>query len=218
MVYAVRCAVLGQLPGRQEVFDALDRTLARPEFRPYEPSMLQRAWTWVQDTWREAQLAVLRQIAEWVGGDLQLGRLILIALLVVLAGFLLYAVWSMLGRRSAGAEGPGFATPSLSSDVPPRASERLRAAYELAQAGQYAEAMHALYQGAVLWLDEAGKARYEEGKTGGEYAREIEQRELRATFRRLLRAFYPVAYGGRPAVEAAWSKMAAAASSLGVPH
>ena len=57
--------------------------------------------------------------------------------------------------------------------------------------------MRVLYHGVLLWLDESGQARYEDDKTGGEYADEIRGRELRPSFRSLLRAFYPVAYGGK---------------------
>ena len=207
-----------QLLGRDEVFAAVERTLARPEFQPPELSFLEQAWVGVQDAWREAQQWVLRQIGGWIGGNERLGTVLLVLLFVALAGLLLYTIWSILGRQTSVSERPLPGAASHSSQVLPRATEWSRRAHELARSGRYGEAMRALYHGVLLWLDESGQARYEDGKTGGEYADEIRGRELRPPFRSLLGAFYPVAYGGRPPVEAAWSKMADAAAELGVPR
>ena len=206
-----------QLPGREEVFAAVERTLGRPEFQPPELSFLEQAWVVVQDALREVQRWVLRQIGEWIGGDERLGTVVLVLLFVALAGLLLYTIWSFLGRQTSLSERPLPAAAS-DSEVLPRAHDWSRRAHELARSGRYGEAMRVLYHGVLLWLDESGQARYEDDKTGGEYADEIRGRELRPSFRSLLRAFYPVAYGGRPPVEAAWSKMADAAAELGVPR
>ena len=59
--------------------------------------------------------------------------------------------------------------------------------------------------------------RFDESKTGGDYARELSGSPHRSPFRRLLSAFYPVAFGGRTASAGAWETMRASATELGVP-
>jgi len=70
----------------------------------------------------------------------------------------------------------------------------------------------------LLWLDGAGYARFAEDKTGAEYAREVRPGALRTAFTGVLRAFYPVAYGGRADAPGAYARMRELASRMGVPE
>jgi hypothetical protein len=134
------------------------------------------------------------------------------------AALLAYVIWQVLQNRGAEARGDAQARAIPGATVADLPASNLTAASELARAGRYAEAMHALYRGVLLWLDELGHARFDEGKTGGEYARELRASELRPPFRALLSSFYPVAFGGRTGEAGAWRAMRGAASSMGVPE
>ena len=203
------------LPSGEEVRRALERVLARPDFARAEPPPFAAFWKAVSQavkdffhTLDDAMHHVLGSSSETVVG---------IVLLVVLAALLAHLAWSVLQLRVQG-EADVLQLPDSgpSSGAGERERAGLAEAGRLAAAGAFAEAMHALYHGVVLWLDRRGHVRHERFKTGAEYAADLKP-ALRPPFRALLRHYYPMAFGGRPAGEAEWLAMRRAASDLGVP-
>jgi hypothetical protein len=207
----------GGLPSGDEVREALHRVLQRPEFRKEPPG-------WLDDV-RKAIGDTLHDAFHWVGGKLgdgmgpNTGKVLLVVLLVLLAVLLTHLIWSMLQLRVPSGSDP----PPLDEEGGPVAGAgtvelptSVAAANRLAAAGAFPEAMHALYDAALFWLDRNGHARLERFKTGADYASELGT-PLRTSFRRMLAAFYPVAFGGRRAGEAEWLAMRRAASDLGLP-
>lgn len=204
------------LPSSEAVRQALERVLQRPEFQKAEPSLAELVQRAIGDAFR----SVFDTIQDLMGDRLTGGwveTLVWIGLLVVLAALLAHLAWSVLQLRvpaQGEGESPG-ATPGETL-VSERQRAGLAEASRLAASGAFAEAMHALYHGAVLGLDERGLVRAERFKTGADYAADLGP-ALRPSFRSLLSAYYPVAFGGRRAGEPEWLAMRGAATDLGLP-
>ena len=128
---------------------------------------------------------------------------------------LLHLVWTILALKEPLRRKD--ASPHASPIIALSSQPHLAAAAELAAAGRYLEASRELYLGAILWLDGTGRARYQESKTGKEYARELSGSPLLKPFRKLLGTFYPIAFGGRPADRDSFEEMRSAAETTGVP-
>ena len=159
---------------------------------------------------------------EWIDRELKYdgfalrAHWILAVLVTVLVLILGYIVWNLLSQRNPEGFMKSTAAPETSYFLDPK--PHLASASQLASEGKFLEAAHELYQGVVLWLDGLGRARYEEHKTGFEYARELRGSDLHSPYRSLLEAFYPVAFGGRPAHRDAYRRMRSLASEMGVPE
>jgi hypothetical protein len=204
-----------ELPSGEAVRQALERVMARPEFLKEPPGPLDRFWEAVR---RELR-AVFEAIGDLLGHEITgtwSEAFVLIGLLLVLGAILAHLAWSVLQLRVRSdadvVEREETETDAVASDR----RKALAEASRLAAAGAFAEAMHALYQGVVTWLDERGHVRCERFKTGADYAADLDP-ALRTTFRSLLSTYYPVAFGGRRASEAEWLRMRRAASDLGLP-
>jgi hypothetical protein len=206
------------LPGREQVHDAIARVLAAPPFATPELDRLEQLLASIRQAIDELKYWAIRQLGDWLGSSGATGPVVLV-ILVSVAVVLLASIVVAVVRPRAGAR-PRAAKGSSRDDVlvMPAYGARLEEAHALAASGRFADAMSSLYQAACLWLDDRGHARYEDEKTGGDYAREITSSELRGTFRRLLAGFYPVAYGGRPASPASWKQLRSVATELGVPE
>lgn len=200
---------------RAEVFRRIDEVLAGDEFRVAETSPLLEWWQGVAERVREMLAQVFDLLDQALGGA-EGGRAVVVVLTLAAVALVAWALWTVVRnrRREERAE-PRSETGGGGAQGPPAADLALAA--ELAAAGRYGEAMHALYRGVLLWLDWSGAARYDDGKTGGEYARELSS-ALARPFKGLLRCFYPVAFGGRAADRRAFDAMRGAASDLGVPE
>ena len=76
-------------------------------------------------------------------------------------------------------------------------SDPWREAEQLAAAGQFTEAAHALYRGTVAMLAAHGLVRRHDSKTSGDYARELRRRgaPAYATFRRFGARYDRIIYG-----------------------
>lgn len=193
----------------ERVAEEIERVLARPDFADLEAGAF------------EDLLLRLVAFLERIGASDFLGSVLRTVILVAGVTAIALAVRAVLAARGAAeAERGAGAAPDAAATVAGPAGAALALARELAAAGRHAEAMHALYRGALLWLDQLGHARFDEGKTGGDYAREVARSAapLARPFRGLLARFYPVAFGGRRADPAAWSAMRSAATELGVPE
>lgn len=199
------------LPEPAAIDAALARVLARPEFARLEPTSLDRAREWLA-----AQLRMLRDWlgdgpafaldVSWLDEALAATAVLLVAVLVHRRGW--------LRRRRIPRTDAAHAPPAPASG----ARDDLAAAAAAAGAGRFADAMHALYRGVVRWLDDVGRVPWDPARTGEDVARVLHDERLATSFRRLLRAFYPVAYGARPDAAGAYRRMRAAASEMGVPE
>lgn len=202
------------LPAAAAISSAVERVLSRPEFLPPGRTLLQRLWDWIGDTIHQ----LLDQVLDLLNDVLErpmVSQVVLIVLTVILIALLLHLIWTILALKEPLKRGDAApkAAPVTTLSPQPHLSE----AAELAAAGRYLEASRALYLGVILWLDGTGRTRYQESKTGREYARELSGSPLVPPFRKLLGAFYPVAYGGRPAERESFEAMRSAADSMGVP-
>ena len=208
-------AALRELPSAADVGAAIDRVFARPEFRPPEKGVVERLREWVGERLRDFFGGVWSHIGPSIANR-WVGWFVLIALGAVFF-FLLIRLLRSIVRSSDAVHRSSIVGPDASERTRLAAEPQLRAAGEHAAAGRFLEAVHALYLGAVLWLDEEGHARFEQSKTGEEYSREVGAKGLSSPFRSLLRAFYPVAFGGRLAARDTYERMRSAASEMGVP-
>lgn len=205
------------LPTAAAVDAAVARVLARPEFQEAPPTVWERLWTWMREhlaAWWERLRAFL---ALDPGTVRETGETLLWVVSVIGLAIVLVTLLRLLdGRR------PARSVPAASVLVDePRArslAEALSAAAAAAGAGAFLAAAHTLYLAVLLWLDAHGHARFSEDKTGGEYEREVHPGTLRTAFGGMLRVFYPVAYGGRADAPAAYARMRALASEMGVPE
>ncbi|MBI3845581.1 MAG: DUF4129 domain-containing protein [Planctomycetes bacterium] len=204
-----------ELPNATDIGAAMERVFARPEFRPPEKNFLDRIREWAWERLHDFLGAVWSRIGPSVANR-WVGWFVLVALGAVFV-FLLMRLLRSVIRSSEAVHRSATGGPTTSERTRLAAEPHLRAAGEHAAAGRFLEAAHALYFGAVLWLDEAGHARFEQSKTGEDYAREVGAKGLGSGFRALLRAFYPVAFGGRAAARDTYERMRSAASEIGVP-
>ena len=207
-----------ELPGRELIQETVERVLAVPPFAVRELSWIEQAYRSVQQAFADLKYWALRQLGNWVG-DSEVTGLVLVWIIIGIAVALLVSiVWSVVRPTAVGKRGGRRGATSGAVLTTPRFDARLEKARELAAGGRFAEAMSALYQATCLWLDHGGHARYEDDKTGGDYAREMTSGELRSGFRQLLGRFYPVAYGGRAASADSYDRMRHSATELGVPE
>jgi hypothetical protein len=80
--------------------------------------------------------------------------------------------------------------------------EFLRQARELARRGEFREAIARLLLGAMSEIERRGLIRYRRGLTQRDYFRAIrKQRELAGNYRRMLKIYEPLGFGGRVATE-----------------
>ena len=201
---------------RERVRRAVEDALARPEFEYDDGDGLFERLAELRDQFLDWLGDLFGGFAGSAAGEV-FGWLVLIALVVTTLAVVILTLLRLqgTGRSSKRGARPVAADEATTESLLP--DRDLARARELAAAGRFEEAMHALYRGVLLWLDRGGHARFEEDKTGGEVAREL-QGDKRSGFRVLLSVFYPVAFGGRAPSDRSWARMRTAASELGVPE
>ncbi len=197
------------LPSVERVKETLEAVFERPEFQPSRPGPLMDAWVWLREKIRDA-FSWLSPSRVGSAGEGLLWFLVYLLLAIVLVTVILRVSKRLLDRKSAAVAEPSRKNPART----PAAAPALSVA-ELAAAGRLLEAAQALYLETLLSLDKRGAARYQPAKTGGEYAHELAGTHFETPFRSLLRAFYPVAFGGRDDVRGALDAMLAAAAEFG---
>jgi hypothetical protein len=188
-----------ELPPAPAVRRALDEVYALPEFAPRSlPGPLQ----WLADRWGEAR-AWLAEMLERLGVQdaaaplLFWGMIALlgVAALVILAHFagVGRGAWRARERRGRAADAGAGTT------LPRGAAEWEAEARRAAAEGRLRDAALALYQALLLRLDARGDVRYDPAKTPGDYRLETRAKpEAARVLDAFLRAFEPVAFGGRP--------------------
>lgn len=199
-------AVVLQSP--EEVSQALDEILARPEFAPPARSPI---WEWFFDAVGDL-VDLLRDLLPALAlGEGARGALFLIVISVLaLAGVLLTAVLleRLSGaRRRAGTRSRRLpATPS--APAPETAEDWEERARALAAEGRWREAAVALYHGVLHRLAARGAVRLDAAKTPGDYRRESRRdAEGHRLLEGFLRRFEPLAFGARPVDAAAFQRL-----------
>jgi len=175
-----------------EVRRTVDEVLARPEYQPLEPGLLDQLLAYAG----ELVGRVLEAISDAAGGNRLIGGLIVAA---VLGALVVLAVRLSRGLRP---------DPSRAVVVggavgrPPAAWEEEAAAHE--RAGRWREALRSRYRKLLAGMAAAGLIDEVPGRTSGEYLREALQSlpvagdDLRA----VTRAFEAAWYGDRPVTAA----------------
>jgi len=206
-------ALIGDVPDRARIDEAIRDVLSRAEFRPHEPTWWQQFTGWIG----RILAGALGRIVSWIDLDTAVGKAIVALLVIVLVAIVVHMIWSLVhvGER-AKPKGPSAV---LDATLPAAGAgtRELEEARRCAASGDFAGAMHALYRATLFWLDERSLVRFEASKTAGDYRRELKVAESRRSFGSMVEAFDPVAWGGRAAAPAAWERMRAAASALGDP-
>ena len=202
------------LPAPAQVHDALEHVYALPEFAPVARSPIQEglaaAWRWIRD------------VIRWLTPDFDFGqagdRTLFIFLIVLMALVGIFAVLHLSGvlrrllRRQEGPE----AEARRAAGRPSRAAEWEARARKAAAAAHWREAALALYQALLLRLEEHGAVRYDPAKTPGDYRREARRNaEARGVLDGFLRAFEPVAFGGRPLDAGGYERLRDTAGRMG---
>jgi hypothetical protein len=169
----------------------LDSVFASPDFRWAEEPPLVR----LTRQWWTALLDWLRALQT---GNPAAFRLVLFALLLVLALLLAHGAWIMW-RTVVSAAGPATDTPHPPPPPPRDAEWYFRAADRAAADGRSAEALQLAFVGLALRLDGQGILHYQASKTPAECAREARLTGAdRERLRGLVRTLYAHAFGGRP--------------------
>ncbi|MGK7311884.1 MAG: DUF4129 domain-containing protein [Candidatus Longimicrobiales bacterium M2_2A_002] len=200
-----------------EVHRALESVLARPEYAPAEPSLLQK-WLEAVGRWLSTELwpAILRLLSVPDTTDsvwsvmfavlASIGALIGVAVLVY--GAVRGVRW---WRRRIRRSGHGGEAP-----VPVTAGDWRARARAAAERGDWRLAAHALYRATLLRLGEADVVRVDPSKTPGDYRREARQRGSPALsdLDAFLRWFERVAYGRDEPGPQHYARLADTASAL----
>jgi hypothetical protein len=206
-------------PHPEAVAEALARVYARPEFTERAlPGPLQL----LADAWAAFRVWLGSVVGEGIEAVaavplLRVAVLVLFALLVyLLARLLVRSQLDRLGRRSPAAHGGGGGGLGGLASEPGDSAGWNALAGRAASEGRLRDAALALYQAVVHGLGEAGLVRVHEGKTPGDYRREVRARPgAAAAFESFLRVLLPLAFGSRPPDEPAYLQLRDAAAGVG---
>jgi hypothetical protein len=142
-------------------------------------------------------------------------RTILLAIVIAMAGVAI-ARWAYRRHleRRYGLTAPG------SRDAGARPRDPWTAAQELAAAGEFARAAHALYFALLESLAGREQVHLHPSKTTGDYVRELRARSsaLLPGVRDFARSYEPIAYGDRPCEPEDWARLESLASAVIRPN
>lgn len=197
-----------QEPGATEVAEALARVYARPEFRTREPPrLIQRVLELVERAF-EAFLDLMGRMLP--GALTELAPFLTWVIVFVLVAAAVLAVWRLSEHYIDRGSKAGRATATAPAPAPrPRTAADWEAlAAGAAARGSYREAALALYQAVLARLAERGALHLREGKTPGDYERELRRDpELSPAFRGFIGLLLPVAWGSRAPVAGDFEKL-----------
>lgn len=207
LVLILAGALPGSLPRRAEAGGTSqvgpappDPTAVRAEVRQIlsDPRFAPRKsiWDWLTErllNWQPRGLKLppgLKSVLVWM-----LLIWCVLALLAIFGHFIWTLAFLFRGSRPLGRTGPQTAAERLRH----RSLEELAATMQdLAGRGAYREALGVMMLVLLKLLDKAGRVRFQEGKTNGEYVLEYgRDRPERDDFRTFVTAFESSAYGGR---------------------
>ena len=200
-----------------EVHRALESVLARPEYAPPDPSLVQQ-WLEAAARWVTTVLwpAILRLLAIPDASDSGWG--VVVAVLAGLSALVGVAVLVYGGIRGVRWWRRRIREPrgGLEEPVPRTAGDWRAQARAAAERGDWRSAAHALYRATLLHLGEADVIRVDPSKTPGDYRREARQRESPALTEldAFLRWFERVAYGREEPGPEHYARLVDTASAL----
>ena len=192
---------------RERARDDVREALEDGRYPWYDAASDAPAWDVLRAEVEDPELRELDWLAWVLNG---LAAMVLIAVLVSILRAYLAA------RRRRRPEAPR-AEPGLPPPLPVTDPELgtdptawLERARERAAAGDYAQAIVALFNHQLLELDRTGRIRLAPGRTNRHYLAELSDEATgRLPFRSSIRAFEAVYYGGRPAGRDAWERFEA---------
>lgn len=174
----------------EDIRDSADDILARPEYQPEAPSLLERAWNWINEQFAEVLGSIFG-----TGGSYLVGWV----LLVVLGGLLAWFLVRVMPRKRLRKK---VVDPSIESDVRVTAGRNdwLEQARAAEAAGNWREAVRARYRAMIAGLIDRHEVVDFEGATSGEYRRSFESGPPRSdSLDQATEAFEEIWYGGSPA-------------------
>ncbi len=204
------------LPTPAEVDRAVAAVFQRPEFTaPTLSGPLARLVEWYQQLRTAIGEWLARLFVSTGGGTLLFWIFVTWLALTALALGIYFARSARRGWRArdqAAATAPGEGVPGVAGAAEWEAQARRAAAEE-----RWRDAALALYQALLHRLDERGAVRYDAAKTPGDYRRESRRDPGVANMLdRFLRAWEPVAFGGRGADAAVYSGLRELTAESGV--
>lgn len=176
----------------EDIRDSADDILARPEYQPEQPSLLERAWNWINEQFAEVLGSIFG-----TGGSYLVGWVLLAVLAGVLGWFLVRVMPRNRLRRKVD-------DPSVETDVRTTAGREdwLAQARAAEAAGNWREAVRARYRAMIAGLIDRQEVVDFEGATSGEYRRSFEPGPPRSdSLDQATEAFEEIWYGGSPAAE-----------------
>jgi hypothetical protein len=184
---------------RDEARAAARRELADPAYRAAEPSLLQRALSWVFDQVLNLLDAITATVPGGVGGLIVLALLAMVIAVVVR--------WRVGGV----ARGARRREHAVFSERPRTAAGHRRAAAEALARGALDEAVRERFRAVVRDLEQRGLLDERPGRTADEAAADagVHLRAAAPGLREAARIFDDVWYGGRAASRAAYDRIAA---------
>ncbi len=233
------------LSGMDPVDEALAGILARPEFTPRTPSPLERVLQWIREGvgdllgWVLERLPRLDAVGDTLGGWAETLLYVALGIAVIGVGWFVARALARRSRR------PG-AHPASEAQAAPEALDpatweaRARGA---AEAGRFREAALFRYRALLLRLAARDLLRLGEGRTPGEYHRELRRGGempqegaggaggggpvqggqgpggvapggVAGAFGGFLRHFHRVAFGSEPPERSGWEALALAAAEV----
>jgi hypothetical protein len=169
---------------REAIHDTVAAIVRQAAYRrDLRATLLDRILQWLSDLY-ERLIATL--------GGLPHGRAIATAAAVTIAMLVVARV-----AYAARLRVPSTESREPGRRVVARATDPWREAEQLAAAGQFTEAAHALYRAALVMLASHGLIRVHEAKTSGDYARELRRHgaPAHAAFRRFGARYDRIIYG-----------------------
>ena len=176
----------------EEIKETADEILSRPEYQPSPRSVLDRAFSWVNE-----------QFADLLGGLFGRAGSFAIGWFVLAVGLLLIAwlLWKVMPHRRFA---PDVTDARLEHEVRARASRAawLAQADEAEAAGNWVEAVRALYRATVAGLLDQDEVDDQEGATSGDYRRSFQgSADRQQPFGTVTEVFENTWYGGQTATD-----------------
>ncbi len=163
--------------------DTAQMVLARPEFQPARPGLLQRGLQWVLER-------IGRFFETLDGGTGRVGAIVLVVVVAVLIGLVIWLLVTVRRSRSLGE--------ALSGGVGRPAIDWAHEAAEHEAAGRWRDALRCRYREVLADLASVGIVQERPGRTAGEHLRDVADRlpAARGPFAAITAAFEAAWYGG----------------------
>ena len=195
-----------QLPAgtwsRAAIHDTVAAIVRQPAYRRDVRTLLDRLIAWLGE--------LFDRFTAMLGGTPH-GRFVAIGAGVIVLGLIIsrFAYASRLRGRSFG-EGSG------ARQVTAESGDLWDEAEQLAAAGRFTDAAHALYRATLAFLAHRGLVRLHDSKTSGDYARELHRRGAAAysAFRRFGGRYDRIVYGSGTCDAAEYNELLADANAV----